>query len=181
MKKIIYVPSYCLAKKYPPARLTDMSLQTAKKGLEMMKSGLGDVLVMSTAHEQNWKIEASIKSGMAKNCGVSVKIIPATTDSFDEAVKLRRMVTEIFGNDDVEMIAVCQKYHTNRVVKSLKPFFKNVKGVRVETKIERQLDPSMVKGFLCTATKLNFILWQVFFGLIGPLMMRRQIRKNKKR
>ena len=158
-----------------------MSLQTAKKGLEMMKSGLGDVLVMSTAHEQNWKIEASIKSRMAKNCGVSVKIIPATTDSFDEAVKLRRMVTEIFGNDDVEMIAVCQKYHTNRVVKSLKPFFKNVKGVRVETKIERQLDPSMVKGFLCTATKLNFILWQVFFGLIGPLMMRRQIRKNKKR
>ncbi|MGL4376212.1 MAG: ElyC/SanA/YdcF family protein [Microcoleaceae cyanobacterium] len=173
---VIYVPSYCLSKR-DPSRLTDMSLQTAKRGLEMMSAGMADKIIFSTVHAI-WEKEAKIKKDLAAKYGVRddlVEIIPATTDTFDEAVKLNKII----ANPDAKIIAVCQKYHAGRVTNTLSYFFKHITAEKVTTKIERQLDPSNLKSILITSTKLNFILWQWFFDLIAPLMMRRRMRKEK--
>ena len=173
---VIYVPSYCLLKKYP-SRLTDMSLQTAKRGLEMMKAGMADKIVFSTAHA-TWEKEAELKKALAVEYGIPnslVEIIPAVTQTFDEACKLK----DIVFNPDAKIIVACQKYHVKRVLNTLSHFFKDIEVVGVTTKIERHLDQSNIKSVLISSTKLNFILWNWFFGLIGPLMMRRQMRKKR--
>lgn len=175
-ERVIYVPSYTLSKKYP-SRLTCMSLETAKKGIEMMKKGLGDMIVFSTAYEW-WRTEAELKEMMAEESGIVgndlVAIIPSVTQSYDEATKL----FDIVANPDAEIIVVGQKYHAKRAAKAISFLFKNVKFLKVPTGMERQLDPSFLKGILGTSTMINFILWNWFFGLITPWMMRRQMREE---
>lgn len=156
-----------------------MSLQTAKKGLEMMKAGMADKIIFSTAYA-TWEKEAELKKALAVEYGIPnslVEIIPAVTQTFDEAVKLSEMV----ANPDAKIIVACQKYHTKRVLNTLSYFFKKIEVVGVATKIERHLDQSNLKSILISSTKLNFILWNWFFGLIGPFMMRRQMRKTEKK
>lgn len=97
------------------------------------------------------------------------------TQSYDEATKLFGIV----DNPDAEIIVVGQKSHTKRAAKALRFLFKNVSLVKVSTRIERQLDPSRLKSFLCSSTKLNWILWNWFFGIITPWMMMRQMRKKR--
>lgn len=174
----VYVPSYCLLKS-DPLRLTDMSLQTAKKGLEIMRAGMADKIIFSTAYA-TWEKEAELKKTLAAEYGVKddlIEIIPAVTQTFDEAVKLK----EIVSNPEAKIVAVCQKYHTKRIAYTLGHFFKHVETVGVKTRIERHLDQSNLKSVLISSTKLNFILWNWFFGLIGPFMMRRQMRKMRKK
>lgn len=175
--KVIYVPSYCLSLS-DHSRLSCMSLETAKKGIELMRKGAGDKIIFSTAYEW-WEIEAELKKGLAsKNSIVGddlVGVIPAVTNSYDEAEGLKKIV----ANSDATIILVAQKYHARRAFKTLRHFFKKIEVVKVPTRIERQLDPSWLKGVLCGSTMLNFILWNWFFGLITPLMMRRQMRKLK--
>ena len=175
---VIYVPSYTLSLR-DPSRLTCMSLHTAKKGIEMMKKGQGDGIVFSTAYEW-WETEAKLKKGLAEKEGVIgddlVEILPFVTQSYDEAEKL----SEVVANPDADIIVVGQKYHAKRAARAIKFFFKNVTVVKVPTKIERQLDPSRLKSILCGSTKLNWILWNWFFGLITPYMMKRQMRKKKR-
>lgn len=174
-EEIIYVSSYTLSDKYP-SKLTIMSLETAKKGLEMMKKGLGKKIVFSTAYEW-WKTEAELKQKLAREYGIAddkVLIIPFVTQSYDEATKL----FDIVANPDAEIIVVGQKYHAKRAAKAISFLFKNVKFLKVPTGMERQLDPSFLKGILGTSTMINFILWNWFFGLITPWMMRRQLRKE---
>lgn len=176
VERVIYVPSYTLSKE-DPSRLTCMSLETAKKGIEMMRKGLGDKIVFSTAYEW-WKIEAKLKKDLAEESGIVgddlVEIIPFVTQSYNEATKL----FDIVSNTDAEIIVVGQKSHAKRAAKALTFLFKNVSFEKVPTRIERQLDPSWLKSFLCSSTKLNWILWNWFFGLITPWMMRRQMRKE---
>lgn len=154
-----------------------MSLETAKKGLEMMKKGLGDKIVFSTAYEW-WKIEAKLKKNLTEKNGIIgddlVAFIPFVTQSYDEATKLFDLV----ANPDVEIIVVGQQYHADRAADTLRYLFKNVSVEKVPTEIERQLDPSWLKSVLCSSTKFNWILWNWFFRLITPLMMRRQMKKE---
>lgn len=175
-ERIIYVPSYTLSKK-DPSRLTVMSLETAKKGIEMMKKGLGTKIVFSTAYEW-WKTEAKLKKDLAEKNGIIgddlVTVIPFVTQSYNEATKL----FDIVANPDAEIVVVGQKHHAKRAAKTLRRYFSKVEIVKVLTGMERQLDPSWLKSFLCSSTKLNFILWNWFFGLITPWMMRRQMRKE---
>lgn len=175
VERVIYVPSYTLSKK-DPSRLAVMSLETAKKGLEMMKKGLGDKIVFSTAYPW-WEKEAELKKKLAREYGINdnkVVIIPFVTQSYDEATKL----FDIVVNPDADIIIIGQKYHAKRAAKALILLFNNVRVVKVPTGMERQLDPSWLKSFLCSSTKLNFILWNWFFGLITPWMMKRQMRKE---
>lgn len=173
-ERIIYVPSYTLSRK-DPSRLTYMSFWTAMKGIEIMRQGLGDKIIFSTAYDW-WKTEAELKKDLASKSGISrneVEIIPAITDSYDEAEKLSKIVT----NPGTTLILVAHKYHAHRAAKALMYFFNNIKVVKVSTGTERQLDPSWLKSFCCSS-KINFILWNLFFGLITPWMMRRQMRKE---
>ena len=176
-ERVIYVPSYTLSKK-DPSRLSVMSLETAKKGLEMMKKGLGDKIIFSTAYKW-WKTEAKLKKDLAEENGIVgddlVVIIPFVTQSYDEATKL----FDIVANPDAEIIVVGQKYHAKRAAKAIGCLFNNVKFLKVPTGMERQLDPSWFKSILGSSTMLNFILWNWFFGLITPWMMRRQMKKKK--
>ncbi len=176
-ERVMYVPSYALSKK-DPSRLTVMSLETAKRGIQMMRKGLGDKIVFSTAYKW-WETEAKLKKDLAEENGLVgddlVAIIPFVTQSYDEATKL----FDIVANPDAEIIVVGQKYHIKRAAKALTFLFKNVRVVKVPTGMERQLDPSWLKSVLCSSTMLNFILWNWFFGLITPWMMRRQMRKQK--
>ena len=175
---VIYVPSYTLSLR-DPSRLTCMSLHTAKKGVEMMKKGLGESIVFSTAYEW-WETEAKLKKDLAEGEGVVgsdlVEIIPDVSNSYDEAEKLREIVT----NAETTLILVAQKHHARRAALVLKKYFSKIKVVKVKTKMERQLDPSWLKSVLCSSTMLNFILWNWFFGLITPYMMKRQMRKKER-
>jgi len=171
----VYVPSYCLLKQ-DPSKLTDMSFQTAKRGIEVMLEKKADKIIFSTAYA-TWEKEAELKKALAAKYGIRddlVEIIPAVTQTFDEAVKL----SEIISDPSAVVIVACQKYHAGRVFYTLSHFFKNIKIEKVATKIERHLDQSNLKSVLISSTKLNFILWNWFFGLIGPFMMRRQMRKT---
>lgn len=174
---VIYVPSYCLSLK-DPSRLSHMSLETAKKGLEMMKKGIGDRIIFSTAYEW-WETEAKLKRELAETYEVVgddlVEIIPEMGDSYMEAERLKNLI-----DSETKIIIVAQKWHAPRVKKALSYFFKNIDLVKVKTKVERQLDPSWLKSVLCCSTILNFILWNWFFGLITPWMMRRQMRKKQR-
>ena len=174
---VVYVPSYCLSLR-DPSRLTCMSLDTAKKGIEIVKRGRGDKIIFSTAYEW-WKTEAKLKKDLAEGEGVVgsdlVEIIPDVSDSYDEAKKLRKIVT----NAETTLILVAQKHHARRAALVLKKYFSKIEVVKVKTKMERQLDPSWLKSILCGSTMLNFILWNWFFNLITPYMMKRQMRKQK--
>ncbi len=143
-----------------------------------MQKGLGTKIAFSTAYEWH-KEEAELKQELGREYGIAddkVIIIPFVTQSYDEVTKL----FDIVANSDAEIIVVAQKYHAKRAAKALKFLFKNVKVVKVSAGVERQLDPSWLKSILCSSTKLNFILWNWFFGLITPWMMRRQMRKKER-
>ena len=66
-ERVMYVPSYALSKK-DPSRLTVMSLETAKRGIQMMRKGLGDKIVFSTAYKW-WETEAKLKKIWLKKTG----------------------------------------------------------------------------------------------------------------
>jgi uncharacterized SAM-binding protein YcdF (DUF218 family) len=154
-----------------------MSRKAAEKGLEMMRKGLADKIIFSTAYTM-WEKEAELKKDLAVKYGVRddlVEIIPAVTDSYDEAEKLR----ELIHDSGVTLILVAQKYHARRAASILKRYFSKVEVVKVATKIERQMDPSWLKNVLTSSTKLNFIVWNWFFLLIGPIMAWRQMKKEK--
>lgn len=180
-KKVVYVPSYTLSNK-DISNLTVMSLETAKKGIGVMKrlmeEGFEVIIVFSTAY-QWWKTEADLKIKLTREDEIPndmINIIPSVTQSYDEATGLFKIVAD----PDAEIIVVGQKWHAKRAAKALTFLFKNVRVVKVPTATERQLDPSWVKSFLCSSTKLNWILWNWFFGLITPYMMRMQMRKEGK-
>lgn len=176
---IIYVPSYGLSK--DPTRLTCMSYDTALAGIKLMKQGIGDIIVFSTAYEW-WETEAKLKRDLARQYGVRddlVKIIggtPERTTSYIEAMELFKIVS----NPDDEIIVVGQKYHTKRASDALGYLFRNVRVVRVSTKMERILDPSWLKSMLCSASLPNFILYNWLLNLITPWMMKRQMKKEER-
>lgn len=171
---IIYVPSYGLSFE-EPSKLTCMSLETAKKGIEMMKKGSGSMLVFSTAY-YTWEQEAELKKKLAREYGVKddlVKIIPGgtATTTYIEAEGLFKIVS----NPDTKIIVVGQKYHVKRAAKALRYLFNNVEIVKVWTEVERILDPSWLKSVCMT----RFIWYNWFFYLVTPWMMRRQMSKRK--
>lgn len=154
-----------------------MSRKTAEVGLEIMKMGAADKIIFSTAYAM-WEKEAELKKALAEEYGVeidAVEIIPAVTDSYDEAEKLKEMIPDTATT----LILVAQKYHARRAASILEYYFQKVEIVKVATKIERQVDPSWLKSVLTGSTKINFILWNWFFLLIGPIMMLRQRRRRK--
>ena len=179
----IYVPSYCLSYG-DPNRLTDMSLQTMMKGIEVMKEeiirGNKPLLIISTSRPILWEKEAELKKKMVLEAGLGLNdliIIPAMEDSFDEAERIKEIISDHNG----VLIVVAERWHAPRVASSLKmalPPAVTIKVVKVKAKIERHLDTSWLRSFLCSSTTLNYILWQWFFGLIGPLMSRRQKKKR---
>lgn len=183
MKKIIYVPSYCLAA--CGSRLTEMSLQTTKEGIRIAKTLLGGgrikpILILSTSRPVLWRKEAELKEAMVLAAGLSMKyvtIIPEMMDSFDEAEKIKKIIP-----GGASLVVVAEKWHAPRVFASLKmvlPSHLFIELVKVNTKIERHLDTTRLRSWLCSSSKFNYILWQLFFGLIGPLMMRRQMKQKK--
>lgn len=186
--KIIYAPSYCLLKS-DPSQLTDMSLQTIKKAIEMVLNDAGNpILILSTSRPFLWEKEAKIKKKMVLEAGLDLKdviIIPAMVDSYDEAEKIKKIISNYFdGCHRVILTVVAEKWHAPRVALSLRmvlPSWVDIEIVKVSAKIERHLDTSRLRSWLCSSTKLNYVLWQWFFGLIGPLMMRRQIRRMRKK
>ena len=188
MKKFIYVPSYCLAE--CGSRLTEMSLQTTKEGISIATKTLSEgkikpILILSTSRPVLWKKEAEIKKVMILEAGLSlddVIIIPNMMDSFEEAEKIKKIISD--GSDVVNLVVVAEKWHAPRVFTSLKmmlPISLFIELVKVNSKIERHLDTTRLRSWLCSSTKFNYILWQLFFGLIGPLMMRRQMKRMKKK
>ena len=175
-KVVIYVPAYCLYL-YDPSRLTCVSLQTALRGIDLMKNGIGDEIVFSTGYE-TWRIEAELKKSLAKKSGIEgddlVKIIPGVTATYVEAQELSKIVAD----PDAKIIVSGQKYHVKRAAIAIRYFFKDVEIVKVSTKMERMLDPSWLKSVLCSSSLLNFIIYNWVFNLITPWMMRRQMRKE---
>lgn len=167
--KIIYVPSYGLSHNNP-FQLSVMSLGTAEKGIKLVKKE-GVKIIFSTAY-RFWNKEANLKKKLALEAGLEEKniaILPAVTDSYDEAAKLRKEVPQ----EDAVIVVVAQKYHAARAAKILRYFFKEVEMVKVTTDLERVLDPSRLKGF-CNSSKILFVLWNWFFYLLTPLMVRKR-------
>lgn len=186
-KTIIYVPSYCLSY-YDSIRLTDMSFQTVKEGIELAQkivaSGGDPILIFSTAYPDLWKKEAEIKKKMALNAGLkgdSIIIIPEVTDSYDEARQIWGIVKNCLLNPegDPYLIVVAEKWHAPRAVKALRLSGIEVNDVRrVKTKIERALEPSWIKS-IRSSNKVLYVLWQWIFYIATPWMMKRQMRKQK--
>lgn len=179
----VYVPSYCLA--YGDKnRLTDMSLQTMKEGIrvikKMIKLGKNPIFIVSTSRPMLWEKEAEIKKKMVLEARLNlydVVIIPAMMDSYDEAEWMGRNILP-----DSYLTIVAEKYHAPRVAISLRitlPERVKMEVIKVNAKIERQLDTSRFRSWFCNGKKINYILWNLFFGLITPYMMRRQMRKKK--
>ena len=169
-----------------------MSLQTTKRGIaiakEMFRNGNGDkpILILSTSRPVFWEKEAELKKEMVLEVEAGldlndVIIIPGMEDSFDEAAEIKKIISTQLGAHKVSLIITAERWHAFRVERSLRmvlPSWIDIKTIKVKAKIERHLDTSWLRSFLCSSTTLNYILWQWFFGLIGPLMSRRQKKKR---
>ena len=146
----------------------------------MMKEGLGDKIVFSTAYKW-WGIEAALKKRLSREYGIEdslVEIISGATlertTSYIEAIGLSKIV-----DPDDEIVVVGQEYHAERAADALRYLFEKVDVVKVPTSMERILDPSWLKSVLCSSSMLSFILYNWFLNIITPYMMRREIRKQK--
>lgn len=186
-KIIIYVPSYCLSY-YDSSRLTDMSFQTVKEGIELARkivvNGGDPILILSTAYTDLCKKEAEIKKKMVLDAGLkddSIIIIPEVTDSYNEARRIWGIVKNCLLNRDGDpyFIIVAEKWHAPRAVKALRLFGVKVDEVRkIKTRIKRAKEPSLIKS-LRSANIIPYVLWQWLFYLITPWMMKRSMRKKK--
>ena len=128
----IYVPSYCLSH-YPPARLTDMSLQTTKKAIEFaLWIKKLRVIRSNFIHSlcRLWEREADIKTKMALDAGLSLESvirIPEVTDSYNEARKVRIIIQELpsqltglfWGSI---LFTIAERLHASRVGIPLRSF-----------------------------------------------------------
>lgn len=186
---VIYAPSYCLSYR-DNNRLTDMGLQTTKKAIALFKFLKTDeiydgkpFLILSTSRPVLWEKEAEIKRQLILNAGLNlddVVIIPALSDSYDEADKIRKIIGD---HSDLKLIVVVEKWYAPRVALSLRMVLPSVEMeiIKVSTKIERQLDTSWLRSFLCNYTSINYVLWNWFFYLITPYMLKRQMRKKERK
>src|SRR3989344_4048064 len=178
MKPIaVYVPSLCLTQ--DGSRLTAMNETATRKAAELVQDGQATHLIFSTAYD-TWEREAELRKHIAVSLGVrpsAIHIIPSATTTYDETAQLARLMNTLGIKS---LILVTDKWHIPRASLAIRITIPEVQLEKVPIttpRYERTYHPA---GIIPQIKSIRdgsmpfWILFNLFFFLLTPIMMRRQ-------
>ena len=173
----VYVPSLCLT--LDGTRLTAMNEAVTRKASELVRDGGAAHLIFSTAYNV-WKREAELRIKLAISIGVPeniISIIPQVTTTYNETARLKEMVTEL---NVTNLILVTEKWHMPRAALAIRIAIPEVRLEKISVTTPRYERTHHPAGIIPKIKSIRdgsmpfWILFNLFFFLLTPLMMRRQ-------
>ena len=173
----VYVPSLCLT--HDGSRLTAMNETATRQAAKLVRDGQATHLIFSTAYD-TWKREAELKKDIAVSLDVkpsAIHIIPSATTTYNETAQLAKLINTLGINS---LILVTDKWHMPRASLAIRIVVPKVQLEKVSITTpyyERTHHPAgiipQIKSIRDSSMPF-WILFNLFFFIITPIMMRRQ-------
>lgn len=173
----VYVPSLCLT--LDGLRLTAMNEAVTRKAAKLVRDGYAAHLIFSTAYD-TWEREAELRKRVAAAFGIkdsAISIIPNATTTYDESAMLMEVINRL---GVTALILVTDKWHMPRAALAIRIAIPKVRLEKVSVttpRYERTHHPAGIIPKIKSIRDGSMIFWilfNLFFFVITPLMMRRE-------